>query len=52
MHDFKKLKNEKPAGIYASPMEDDIMAWHAVILGCTSWNSGMAHQDYARIALA
>ena len=42
MSDFRKLKKEQPVGVYASPTQDDIMAWHAVIIGPegTAWAGG------------
>ena len=42
MRDFKKLQEEPPNGLSASPMEDSIMNWDAVIFGPedTPWEGG------------
>lgn len=42
MRDFKKLQEEPPTGLSASPMEDSIMHWDAVIFGPedTPWEGG------------
>ena len=31
--DFKRLKNDPPIGINASPIDDDLLRWEAVIFG-------------------
>ena len=43
LHDFRKLKNDPPVGINASPEADDIMKWNAVIFGPegTAWEDGV-----------
>jgi len=33
MHDFKKLQKDPPVGVNASPDEDDLMEWMAIIFG-------------------
>lgn len=33
MRDLKKMQAEPPAGVNASPLEDNVMVWQAVILG-------------------
>ena len=33
MRDFKKLQDDPPTGVSASPTENDIMLWNAVIFG-------------------
>lgn len=33
MRDFKRIQDDPPEGIMASPMPDNIMTWHAVIFG-------------------
>ncbi len=33
MLDFKRLKNDPPIGINASPIDDDLLLWEAVIFG-------------------
>ena len=33
MRDFTKMQNDPPAGISASPINDDLMNWEAVIFG-------------------
>jgi ubiquitin-conjugating enzyme E2 A len=33
MRDFTKLQNDPPNGITASPINDDLMQWEAVIFG-------------------
>jgi ubiquitin-conjugating enzyme E2 A len=35
MQDFKRLQTDPPAGISGAPHENDIVRWHAVILGVT-----------------
>lgn len=33
MNDFKKIQQDPPPGVYAVPLDDNIMEWHAIILG-------------------
>ncbi|CAH8484203.1 unnamed protein product [Heterobilharzia americana] len=33
MNDFKKIQLDPPPGVYAVPLDDNIMKWHAIILG-------------------
>ena len=33
MRDFTKMQNDSPQGISASPINDDLMFWEAVIFG-------------------
>ena len=33
LRDFRKIKNDPPAGITGAPCENDISTWHAVIFG-------------------
>lgn len=33
MRDFKQLQKDPPAGISAVPSDDNILIWHAFILG-------------------
>ena len=33
MRDFTKIKNDPPDGISASPINDDLMNWEAVLFG-------------------
>ncbi|KAL5108298.1 Ubiquitin-conjugating enzyme E2 A [Taenia crassiceps] len=33
MNDFRKIKQDPPPGVYAVPQDDNILRWHAVILG-------------------
>ncbi|CAF4424663.1 unnamed protein product, partial [Rotaria magnacalcarata] len=33
MRDFKQLQKDPPAGIAAVPSDDNILIWHAFILG-------------------
>ena len=42
MRDFKRLVTDPPAGICATPEEDDILSWHGVIFGPedTPWEGG------------
>eukprot|EP01088_Endostelium_zonatum_P000551 TRINITY_DN1079_c0_g1_i1.p1 TRINITY_DN1079_c0_g1~~TRINITY_DN1079_c0_g1_i1.p1 ORF type:complete len:153 (+),score=29.85 TRINITY_DN1079_c0_g1_i1:111-569(+) len=42
MKDFKRLQTDPPAGISGSPLENNIMIWHAVIFGPdeTPWEGG------------
>ncbi|KAL9644237.1 hypothetical protein ABK040_005698 [Willaertia magna] len=42
MRDFKKMSNDPPQGISATPKENDIMFWDAVIFGPedTPWEGG------------
>ena len=43
LRDFKKLQDDKPDGLTASPMEDNIMKWEAIIFGPedTPWEAGI-----------
>ena len=43
LHDFRRLKNDPPVGISASPEAEDIMKWNAVIFGPegTVWEDGV-----------
>jgi hypothetical protein len=36
MRDFRKIQSDPPAGVNAAPLEDNIMIWQAVILGCAA----------------
>lgn len=42
MRDFKKVQEEPPNGFTATPVDDNIMAWEAVIFGPeeTPWEGG------------
>ena len=42
MRDFKRLVTDPPAGICATPEEDDILSWHGAIFGPedTPWEGG------------
>jgi ubiquitin-conjugating enzyme E2 A len=42
MRDFKRLQNDAPSGIQAAPLDNNVMAWQAVILGPddTPWEGG------------
>lgn len=42
MRDLKKLQNEQPQGISASPIESNILIWNAIIFGPikTMWEGG------------
>lgn len=42
MRDFKRLRNDAPQGVNASPNPDNIMRWNAVIFGPedTPWDGG------------
>ncbi|KAL0481000.1 ubiquitin conjugating enzyme E2 RAD6A [Acrasis kona] len=42
LRDFKKMKTDPPQGISASPLNDNIMQWNAVIFGPdeTPWEGG------------
>jgi ubiquitin-protein ligase len=33
MRDFNKMQNDAPSGINASPIDDDLLRWEAVIFG-------------------
>jgi ubiquitin-protein ligase len=33
LRDFKRMEKDAPPGLSASPNDDDIMRWHAVIFG-------------------
>ena len=33
LRDFKRMEKDAPPGVSASPTDDDIMKWHAVIFG-------------------
>jgi len=33
MRDFKRMQNDPPAGVSASPVADNVMTWNAVIIG-------------------
>ncbi|CDO55218.1 similar to Saccharomyces cerevisiae YGL058W RAD6 Ubiquitin-conjugating enzyme (E2) [Geotrichum candidum] len=33
MRDFKRMEQDPPAGVYASPVADNVMTWNAVIIG-------------------
>lgn len=43
LRDFKRLQKDAPHGIQASPLENDIMSWQAIILGPddTVWEGGI-----------
>jgi len=42
MRDFKRLQNDPPQGVQASPLDNNVMAWQAVIFGPddTAWEGG------------
>jgi ubiquitin-conjugating enzyme E2 A len=42
MRDFKRLQNDPPQGIQAAPLDNNVMAWQAVIFGPddTPWEGG------------
>lgn len=42
MRDFKRLQKDPPVGIQAAPLDNNVMAWQAVILGPddTPWEGG------------
>lgn len=44
MRDFKRLQQDAPQGVNASPNPDNIMQWNAVIFGPeeTVWDGGTA----------
>ncbi|VDP92495.1 unnamed protein product [Echinostoma caproni] len=33
MNDFRKIQLDPPPGVYAVPLDDNILKWHAIILG-------------------
>lgn len=33
MNDFRKIQLDPPPGVYAVPLDDNILLWHAIILG-------------------
>lgn len=33
MKDFKRIQNDPPSGVSASPLDNNVMAWQAVIFG-------------------
>ena len=43
IRDFKKLQNDPPIGVNASPMADNVLMWNAVIFGPdgTTWEDGI-----------
>lgn len=43
LRDFKKLQKDPPSGIQAAPLDNNVMAWQAVILGPdeTVWEGGI-----------
>eukprot|EP00010_Vexillifera_abyssalis_P005366 CAMPEP_0201562328 /NCGR_PEP_ID=MMETSP0173_2-20130828/79270_1 /ASSEMBLY_ACC=CAM_ASM_000268 /TAXON_ID=218659 /ORGANISM="Vexillifera sp., Strain DIVA3 564/2" /LENGTH=208 /DNA_ID=CAMNT_0047976887 /DNA_START=1919 /DNA_END=2545 /DNA_ORIENTATION=+ len=43
MRDFKRIQKEEPEGISASPCDNQILKWHAVVFGPdeTAWEGGM-----------
>jgi len=43
IRDFKKLQNDPPIGVNASPTPDNVMLWNAVIFGPegTTWEDGI-----------
>lgn len=43
LRDFKKLQDDQPQGLSATPLEDNIMKWDAVIFGPedTPWDGGI-----------
>ncbi len=43
LHDFKKMQKDQPSGVCATPNEDNIMSWQAVIFGPddTPWEGGV-----------
>lgn len=43
LRDFRKLQSDPPHGVMASPEEDNIMKWNAVIFGPkdTAWEDGI-----------
>lgn len=42
MRDFKRLQKDPPVGIQAAPLDNNVMAWQAVIFGPddTPWEGG------------
>ena len=42
MRDFKRMQTDPPEGVNGSPLDNDIMHWHAVIFGPeeTAWEDG------------
>eukprot|EP01041_Mallomonas_annulata_P005468 gene5468-11000_t len=42
MRDFKRLQNDPPSGVQGAPLDNNIMAWQAVIFGPddTPWEGG------------
>jgi ubiquitin-conjugating enzyme E2 A len=42
IRDFRRIQNDPPDGVTATPMEDDIMKWQALIFGPdnTPWEGG------------
>jgi len=42
MRDFKKLQEDPPSGVSATPQANDIMSWNAVIFGPedSAWSGG------------
>ena len=42
MRDFKRLQNDPPQGVQAAPLDNNVMAWQAVIFGPddTPWEGG------------
>lgn len=43
LRDFKKLQEDPPEGLTASPVEDDILKWEAILFGPedTPWDGGI-----------
>ncbi|KAA6400199.1 MAG: putative Ubiquitin-conjugating enzyme E2 [Streblomastix strix] len=42
LRDLKRIQDDPPAGIAASPLETNIMSWNAIVLGPegTAWENG------------
>lgn len=49
MRDFKKIQQEEMDGITASPHDDDLFLWRAIIFGPenTAWEGGIFHLEIA-----
>jgi ubiquitin-conjugating enzyme E2 A len=47
MKDFKRIQNDPPSGVSASPLDNNVMAWQAVIFGPddTPWEGKLSNND-------
>ena len=47
MKDFKRIQNDPPQGVSASPLDNNVMAWQAVIFGPddTPWEGKLLNND-------